>query len=151
MRLCQEKKKNPIRINTSDLNRLLKTAKTTKHTLNPSSDPLCGGVVQQSGDVGGRSLGPQVAERSGKSDLPSSKQPANFPGEGKVLLQRKSRKTSWKTGVGSFQEAETSTRYTTRIRRYQNHTGNPGDTMRSPADKLETSQWFRPPEPGLVR
>lgn len=83
----EKKKKSPIRINRSDLNRLLETAKTTKQTLNPSSHPVFRGVAQKSGDAGGRSLGPQVAERSSTSHL---------------LI-------STRLETGAFQEAENST------------------------------------------
>lgn len=89
-----EAKKTPIGINTSDLNRLHKAAKTTERALNPSSDSLFRGVIQEMlEDVhsGRGSEPPRRCWRSGKADLlisPSkTRPPKNFLGEEKKEIQ----------------------------------------------------------------
>lgn len=58
----------------SDLNRLHKAAKTQR-ALNPSSDSRFRGVIQDSGDVGGRSLGSQVGAARRGAGRPTSLSP----------------------------------------------------------------------------
>lgn len=72
----------------SDLNRRHKAAKT-RRALNPSSDSRFRGVIQDSGDVGGRSLGSQVGSRrrgagrpTSLSPLPRPRPSENFLGDG---------------------------------------------------------------------
>lgn len=94
----KQKKKTPIGINTSDLNRLHKAAKTTERALNPSSDSLFRGVIQEMlEDVhsGRGSEPPRRCWRSGKADLLISASKTRPPPPQKKPFWVRRKKGNW--------------------------------------------------------